>query len=201
MDIHYEGVILSGGPYSVYEDDAPHVDARIFDIGVPVLGICYGMQEVAWHFGKNVLAGEKREYGHAEVDLIQHQGMPVHIDRLFRGLEAPLQVFMSHGDKLSHLPDGFVHIASTSNAPFAGIAQIRKPVYGIQFHPEVSHTPQGTDILRNFAVDICGARQHWTMEHFVTKEIARIRQLVGQEGQVIGAVSGMHLSHCSNHSD
>lgn len=159
-----------------------------------MLGICYGMQEAAWHFGKNVLAGEKREYGHAEVDLIKHQGMAVHVDRLLNGLDPPLQVFMSHGDKLSHLPEDFVHIASTNNAPYAGIAHVQRPIYGVQFHPEVSHTPRGVDILRNFAVDICEARQHWTMDEFVAQEVSRIRHLVGPKGRVIGAVSGMGFS-------
>lgn len=171
------------------------MDQDVFDLGIPVLGICYGMQETAWHFGRNVLAGEKREYGHARVEITTHPGGAVHIDRLFRGLESPLDVFMSHGDKLSHTPQSFTVIAATDNAPFAGISHEERPIYGIQFHPEVSHTPRGTDILRNFAVDICEARQHWSMAEFVAKEVERIRTLVGEKGQVIGAVSGELIVH------
>ena len=185
-----KGVILSGGPYSVYDTDAPHVDPAVFELNVPILGICYGLQELAWHHGRNVLAGEKREYGHANLKIERHTGNEQGVDRLFDGLEDDLEVWMSHGDKLSRLPDGFSPIASTSNAPFAGIASTDKPYYGIQFHPEVTHTPKGSQIISNFAVSICLARQHWTMEKFVDQEIDRIRALVGEKGQVIGAVSG-----------
>ena len=184
-----KGVILSGGPYSVYADDAPHVDATAFELGVPILGICYGLQEIAWHHGKNVLAGEKREYGHATLK-VERQGTDSHVDQLFSGLQDDIQVWMSHGDKLSHLPPSFHTIATTSNAPFAGIAHNTRPMYGIQFHPEVTHTPRGTRLLRNFAVGICHARQDWTMGKFVDQELVRIRAIVGEKGQVIGAVSG-----------
>jgi GMP synthase (glutamine-hydrolysing) len=185
-----KGVILSGGPYSVYEADAPHVDPALFNLGVPILGICYGLQELAWHYGKNVLAGEKREYGHASLTIQRHSGTEQHVDRLFEGIENDIEVWMSHGDKLSKLPDSFHPIASTTNAPFAGIASSSKPYFGIQFHPEVTHTPKGSRIISNFAVNICNARQDWTMEKFVDKEIERIRVMVGDRGQVIGAVSG-----------
>lgn len=185
-----KGIILSGGPYSVYETDAPHMDPAIFDLDVPLLGICYGLQEIAWCHGKNVLAGEKREYGSAKIGIERHHGKSSHVDKLFSGLGDDLEVWMSHGDKLSHLPESFLTIAKSANAPFAGIAHDTHPIFGIQFHPEVSHTPQGTDLLRNFAVNICKARQNWTMAEFVDKEIARVRALVGEKGQVIGAVSG-----------
>ncbi len=185
-----KGIILSGGPYSVYADGAPHVDDAVFDLDVPLLGICYGLQEIAWHFGKNVLAGEKREYGRATLKVERHGEKCSHVDRLFHGLGDDLEVWMSHGDKLSHLPGAFLTIASTSNAPYAGIAHESKQYFGIQFHPEVTHTPQGTQVLENFAVTVCQAKQDWTMDHFVDKEIARIRALVGEKGQVIGAVSG-----------
>ncbi|KAF1993179.1 GMP synthase [Amniculicola lignicola CBS 123094] len=187
-----KGVILSGGPYSVYWDDAPHVDPAVFDLNVPILGICYGLQEIAWNFGKNVLAGEKREYGHAYLKVERHGDGETggHVDKLFQGLEDDAEVWMSHGDKLSHLPDDFVTIATTKNAPWAGIAHTSKPYYGIQFHPEVTHTPKGKEVLKNFAVNICQAKTNWTMSKFVDQEIARIRALVGEKGQVIGAVSG-----------
>ena len=185
-----KGIILSGGPYSVYEKDAPLVDPAIFSQAYPILGVCYGLQVIAWNFGKDVLAGEKKEYGHATVSLQRHHGESNHIDNLCQNLGEEIEVYMSHGDKLASCPDGFVTIANTKNAPFAGIAHKTKPWYGIQFHPEVSHTPKGIELLRNFAVDVCGARQHWTMGNFVDKEIARVRAFVGEKGQVIGAVSG-----------
>ncbi|KAI9876095.1 MAG: GMP synthase (glutamine-hydrolyzing) [Pleopsidium flavum] len=185
-----KGVILSGGPYSVYAEDAPHVDPTVFELGLPLLGICYGLQEIAWHHGNNVLAGEKREYGHAILSVERHSGRLSHVDKLFQGLEDDMEVWMSHGDKLSQLPPSFLTIATTTNAPFAGIAHESKHYYGIQFHPEVTHTPRGTKLLQNFAVGVCEASQDWTMEKFVDKEIARIQALVGNKGQVIGAVSG-----------
>lgn len=190
LDWKPKGVILSGGPYSVYEKDAPHVDPAVFDLGIPVLGICYGLQEIAWHHGKNVLAGDKREYGHANITIRRSENKDSHVDQLFNGLGNELEVWMSHGDKLSHLPHTFSTIALTSSAPYAGIVHVKKPLYGIQFHPEVTHTPQGPRILANFAVEICGARQNWTMDEFVNKEISRVRAMVGPAGQVIGAVSG-----------
>ncbi|KAL8700053.1 MAG: hypothetical protein Q9201_005657 [Fulgogasparrea decipioides] len=186
-----KGVLLSGGPYSVYDSHAPHVDPAVFGLDIPILGICYGLQEIAWqHNQQNVLAGERREYGHARLSFERREGEALSKNDLFQGIADDIDVWMSHGDKLSYLPDSFSAIAKTSNAPFAGIAHRSKPYYGIQFHPEVSHTLRGTKILENFAVHICGARQHWTMEEFVGKEIARIQALVGEKGQVIGAVSG-----------
>ena len=137
-----------------------------------------------------MLAGEKKEYGHSGLKIQRHSGKQAHVDRLFDGLEDNMEVWMSHGDKLSHLPDKFLTLATTSNSSFAGIAHSEKEYYGIQFHPEVTHTPRGTQVIENFAVKICKARQDWSMGAFVDKEIARIRALVGEEGQVIGAVSG-----------
>jgi GMP synthase (glutamine-hydrolysing) len=187
-----KGVILSGGPYSVYDADAPHVDPAFLDLGVPVLGICYGLQELAWNLSKdNVLASTEREYGHAELVPQRGRGGAA-ADKLFEGLQegGPMQVWMSHGDKLSQLPAGFVTIATTANSPYASIAHESKPIYGVQFHPEVTHTLRGTELLRNFAVGICGAKQNWNMANFIEQEITRIRNLVGEKGQVIGAVSG-----------
>ncbi|ROT42068.1 GMP synthase [Sodiomyces alkalinus F11] len=182
------GIILSGGPSSVYDEGAPHVDPAIFDLGVPILGICYGCQEIAWRINdKNVARGDAREYGETDLSIHKVGGDP---DRLFEGLGDCLHVFMSHFDKLVRLPEGFVKIASTKNAEFAGIAHESKPIFGIQLHPEISHTARGTDILRNFAVNICKARADWEMENFTEKEVNRIRKLVGDKAQVIGAVSG-----------
>ncbi|KAK7556974.1 GMP synthase subunit B [Phyllosticta citricarpa] len=185
-----KGVILSGSPYSVYKEGSPHADPAVFELGVPILGICYGLQEMAWQQGNNVCAGDKKEYGHAFLKVEKHPGKAPHIDKLFEGLEQDLEVWMSHGDKLSALPKDFAILATTSNAPFAGIAHEQKEWYGIQFHPEVTHSKKGKEVLRNFAVGICKANQNWTMSKFVDQEIERIRALVGDKGQVIGAVSG-----------
>jgi GMP synthase (glutamine-hydrolysing) len=156
---------------------------------VPILGICYGLQEIAWTLAKdNVIAGTEREYGHADLTSQRHG---TQVDRLFQGLhDGATQVWMSHGDKLSQLPEGFCTIATTKNSPYAGIAHETKPIFGIQFHPEVTHTLRGTELLKNFAVGICGAQQNWNMHNFIEQEITRIRNLVGEKGQVIGAVSG-----------
>ncbi|KAI1087490.1 GMP synthase [Rostrohypoxylon terebratum] len=184
-----KGIILSGGPFSVYDNDAPHVDPAFIELGVPILGICYGLQEIAWNLSKdNVVAGTKREYGQADLTPQPHNA---HADRLYEGLSenGSMRVWMSHGDKLSQLPTGFVTIATTQNSPYASIAHETKPIFGIQFHPEVTHTPRGTELLKNFAVGICAVKQNWTMTDFLEKEVARIRKLVGA-GQVIGAVSG-----------
>ena len=191
MDLKFKpkGIILSGGPYSVYEEDAPHTDPSFFDLpNIPVLGICYGLQELAWRLSpENVVAGTKREYGHADITIQCVGGRP---DRLFKGLGDAMRVYMSHGDRLSQIPDGFETIATTHNSPLAGIAHRDKDIFGIQFHPEVTHTPLGKELLRNFAVNICRAKQDWTMSNFCDQEIARIQSLVGPTAQVIGAVSG-----------
>ncbi|KAF3022058.1 hypothetical protein G7054_g8138 [Neopestalotiopsis clavispora] len=185
------GIVLSGGPSSVYDEVSPHVDPAIFDLGVPILGICYGCQEIAWRINdKNVQKGEKREYGQTDVDILQVEGHKEHVNHLFEGVEANTEVTMSHFDKLVHLPEGFVTIASTPSTPYAGIAHKEKPIFGIQFHPEISHTKRGMAILGNFATKICKARNNWKMENFIEKEIERIRKLVGENAQVIGAVSG-----------
>lgn len=204
-----KGIILSGSPYSVYEEGAPHTDPAFFDLGVPILGICYGLQEIAYRLGKdNVAAGTSREYGHADLNAkrLDDQG---HVDGLFAGIEDHMKCWMSHGDKLARLPEGFHTIATTANSEYAGIAHESKPIYGepscrivdraswnnrrkkgVQFHPEVVHTPNGSKLLKNFAVDICGARQGWAMSKFVDQEISRIRKLVGEKDHVLGAVSG-----------
>ncbi|GHT84515.1 GMP synthase [glutamine-hydrolyzing] [Actinomycetota bacterium] len=183
-----KGIILSGSPYSVYDDVAPRVDPDVFTYGVPVLGICYGLQEMAWNHGGRVDAHDTREYGHATLDVVQTGHATS--DALFAGLCNGLIVWMSHGDQLSKMPENFEVIGHTSTAPYAAIAHKEKPFYGVQFHAEVTHTPCGTAIFENFVDRICGCKRNWTMETFIDKEIARIRDIVGPTGRVIGAISG-----------
>ncbi len=177
-----KGIVLSGGPGSVYDKDAPHADKGLWDLNLPMLGICYGLQEITYHFGGKVNPGEHREYGHAEL-VIQEK------EPLFAHLSDQLQVWMSHGDKVQELPAGFHSIAHTSNSDFAAIGDSQRNIFGIQFHPEVTHTPQGKIILRNFVMDICKCKADWTMGSFVEEAINKIRKQVG-DGSVIGAVSG-----------
>ena len=187
LDWHPKGVILSGSPYSVYDDVAPRVDPAVFTLGVPVLGICYGLQEIAWNHGGSVDPHDHREYGHANLEIVQTGN--IQVDALFAGLGKCATVWMSHGDQLSRLPEDFVVIGHTATAPYAAVAHKSKPFYGIQFHAEVTHTQCGSAIFENF-IRICGCRCDWTMETFVDKEVLRIRELVGPRSRVIGAISG-----------
>ncbi|KAK8083614.1 GMP synthase [Apiospora saccharicola] len=183
-----KGIVFSGGPASVYDEVSPHVDPAVFELAVPILGICYGCQEIAWRVdSKNVARGEKREYGHADVNVTKVNS---HADRLFAGMGDKVAAFMSHFDKLVKLPTDYVVIANTKNSEFAGIAHKEKPIFGVQFHPELEHTPCGEALLRNFSVDICGAQPNWQMGDFVQLEIARIRETVGDRALVLGACSG-----------
>ncbi|CDS02775.1 hypothetical protein LRAMOSA00179 [Lichtheimia ramosa] len=190
-DLHFKpkGIILSGSPYSVYDKDAPRVDPAVFDAGVPILGICYGLQEMTTNMGGKVEACEHREYGHAMLSITKHSGHPF-MDKLFDGLDGDIQVWMSHGDQVSAIAPGFKVIANTSTAPFAAVCHEEKHFFGIQFHPEVTHTVDGTTILKNFVIGICDCNASWTMDSFVDKEIERIRNIVGPTGRVVGAVSG-----------
>lgn len=178
-----KGIILSGGPFSVYEEGSPHVDHDVFKLNVPILGICYGMQELAWINGKGVGRGDKREYGPAQLNVEDKSCS------LFKDVDHS-QVWMSHGDKLHALPSGYKVVATSENSPYAGIAHETESIFGIQFHPEVTHTAQGKTLLKNFALDICKVQANWSMENFVDTEIARIRKLIGPTAEVIGAVSG-----------
>ncbi len=176
------GIVLSGGPSSVYDADAPPADDRVLHLGLPVLGICYGLQFMVYKLGGKVRAADKREYGHAQVELLNATSP------LFKGLQGPLPVWMSHGDEADELPPGFELIAKTSNA----VAAIQNPAqkfYAVQFHPEVHHTPRGTEILRNFVFDICGLKPNWTPQSFIDETIANVRQTVGS-GRVICGLSG-----------
>ncbi len=176
------GIILSGGPSSVYDKGAPHADKRVFELGIPVLGICYGLQFMVYALGGRVLPAAKREYGHAQVE-IQDSGSP-----LLHGLPHEISVWMSHGDSAEALPNGFRQTAKTPNA-VAAIENAERKMWAVQFHPEVHHTPLGSDILRNFALDICGAKPSWTPQHFIDATVAQVRKQVGH-GRAICALSG-----------
>ena len=175
-------VILSGGPSSVYDEGAPRPDPALWSGRIPVLGICYGLQLMAHELGGEVVPSTKREYGPATVTVSAADG-------LFRGIDGEQPVWMSHGDSILRPPEGFQPTAQTDATPYAGLADPGRRLYGIQFHPEVVHTPIGRDLLRNFVVDIAGARPTWTAASFVDTTVAEIRQRVG-EGHVICALSG-----------
>jgi GMP synthase (glutamine-hydrolysing) len=176
------GIVLSGGPCSVYDADAPPADPKVLDLGLPVLGICYGLQFITHHLGGKVRAADKREYGHADVQIVDEK------NALFDGLPPDLTVWMSHGDEALELPAGFHLTAKTANA-VAGIANPEKRIWAVQFHPEVHHTRQGTALLRNFLFRICNARADWTPAHFVQSTVAAIKEKVG-EAHAICALSG-----------
>lgn len=180
-DMDLRGIILSGGPASVYEDGAPSAPAWVFDAGVPVLGICYGMQLMAHQLGGEVAPAREREYGYATLRQNDRSS-------LFDGIEDEVPVWMSHGDRIDAMPPGFHIIAYSENSPIAAMAN-DAGMYGIQFHPEVAHTPQGTAILRNFAYSVCGLSGAWTPGNFVAEAVERIRGQVGN-GKVICALSG-----------
>jgi GMP synthase (glutamine-hydrolysing) len=176
------GIILSGGPKSVREDGAPRCDPAIFDAGVPVLGICYGMQLMTDALGGDVAPAPQREFGLATISITQTQPM-------FTSLPAQLRVWASHGDFVARAPEGFTVTATSANAPVAAMADPDRRFYALLFHPEVAHTDRGTEILRNFAFDVCGCTGDWTMASFVQEAIASIRGQVG-DGRVVCGLSG-----------
>ncbi|MEM7584204.1 MAG: glutamine-hydrolyzing GMP synthase [Acidobacteriota bacterium] len=176
------GIILSGGPDSVFDDEAPHVDRQIFELGIPILGICYGIHLIAHHLGGAVECSPEREYGRAEISI----GDP---GLLFEGLSRREMVWMSHGDRITSAPAGFTVNASSPNAPVVAVADPERRIYGIQFHPEVSHTPSGSEILRNFVRGVCGLGGDWRMASFLEDAVASIREQVGSE-KIICALSG-----------
>jgi GMP synthase (glutamine-hydrolysing) len=176
------GIILSGGPSSVYDADAPPADPALLSLDVPILGICYGLHYIVHHLGGKVRSGARREYGHAEVQVEDGS------TKLFAGLPPTLQVWMSHGDEALELPAGFHRTAVSSNA-LAGIANEERQIWAVQFHPEVHHTPLGSQLIKNFLFSICGARGDWTPAHFIETTVAGIREKVGS-GHVICGLSG-----------
>jgi GMP synthase (glutamine-hydrolysing) len=177
-----KAIVLSGGPSSVYDADAPKADPAIWSGRIPVLGICYGLQLMAHELGGEVAPSDRREYGPASVQITSEDG-------LFRGIDREQPVWMSHGDSILRPPEGFLPTAQSDSTAFAGLYDPERRLYGIQFHPEVAHTPRGRDILRNFVVDIAGATQSWTPASFVDTTVADVRQRVGS-GRAICALSG-----------
>ena len=190
-----KGIILSGGPNSVFDEGAPTADPRILDLGLPVLGICYGMQLVARLSGGKVVPSSEREYGRAEIAIKENKG-------LFAGFEphATTIVWASHGDRVDEPPPHFRVTATSANAPVAGMQHEQKPIYGVLFHPEVAHTPRGGEILHNFLFDICGCIPDWTPGHFIDHEVGRIRNLIGPTGRAIcglSAARSLSFAPCS----
>ncbi len=180
-----KGIILSGGPASVYEKRAPRCDPALLRMGIPILGICYGMQLIGKLLGGEVAHSEKREYGKAKLILDR-------IGKLFKGMGrggSELIVWMSHGDQVKKLPEGFHAIAHSRNTPFAAIEDAKKKIYGLQFHPEVVHTQRGIDLIRNFLFPICGCSKLWTMQSFLEQIGSDLKQRIGS-GKVICALSG-----------
>jgi GMP synthase (glutamine-hydrolysing) len=182
MSIHPRGFILSGGPASVYEKNAPLTPVGIYESHLPVLGICYGMQSITHQLGGTVAPGSKHEYGQAVLHISDENS------ELFKDLETSLTVWMSHGDEIMDMPAGFRSLAYTENSPNAVISDGSK-LFGLQFHPEVAHTPQGKQIIRNFLYNICGCHGAWTPGNFILESIASIKEQVG-DGRVICALSG-----------
>ena len=190
-----KGIIMSGGPKSVTKDISPRVDENIFSLGVPILGICYGMQTMAQQLDGTVENAKQHEYGHAQVAIIHDtplfQDIDDHINEEGKAL---LDVWMSHGDHVTQLPAGFINIAETDNAPIAAIADINRNFYGCQFHPEVTHTRQGLRIIQNFLFHICQCQKNWTAENIIEQSIADIKQQVGSQHVILGLSGGVDSS-------
>jgi len=186
-DHSIKAIILSGGPASVYAKNAPRPDVAIFDLGLPVLGICYGLQLIAYLLGGEVNKAACREYGRA--DLFFDPDEP-----FFAGISSPTQVWMSHGDHLTVLPEGFEIIGKTDNSPIAAVAHRERKIYGLQFHPEVYHTTHGRKILSNFLFKICGFKGDWSTESFIESSIKKIREMVGSEQVLLGLSGGVDSS-------
>ncbi len=181
------GIILSGGPASVLAKGSPRPDAGVFKLGVPVLGICYGLQLMGKMLGGAVVSSKQREYGLGELSFKDGS-------QLLKGLKSPIQVWNSHGDRIEKLPEGFKAVGTTENSKFALIENKQKRFYGMQFHPEVAHTPRGVEILRNFLYDICGCTGDWKMSDYVATAIEKIRAQVGDKKVILGLSGGVDSS-------
>ncbi len=182
-----KGIILSGGPASVYDTGAPQCDVAIFKLGIPVLGICYGMQLVCEALGGKVQNAPAREYGRAHVEILSHTD-------LFDGIANETEVWMSHGDQVTQVSDDFVPLARTGSCPIAAIKHRQLAVYGLQFHPEVTHTPRGAKILANFLATVCGCTGKWRLGEFAEETIQRVRRQVGDRRVICGLSGGVDSS-------
>ena len=182
------GLILSGGPASVYDANAPLPDPKIFELGIPILGICYGMQVIAHFLGGKVEKGLKREYGKSTLTIADSSCT------LFKNLPQTIIVWNSHGDKLTAIPKDFVVVATTENSDYAAIEHPRKKIFGLQFHPEVAHTPLGKEILSNFVHSVCGCGKNWTMRNYIEQAVEQIRKQVGNEKIILGLSGGVDSS-------
>ena len=182
------GLILSGGPASVYAPDAPLPDKSIFKLGIPVLGICYGVQILAHFLGGKVEPGQKREFGKGTLT-VRDGSCP-----LFKNLPGTLQVWNSHGDRLARLPKGFVPVATTENSDYAAVENRLTNSYGLQFHPEVVHTPRGREIYRNFVRGVCGCGTNWTMRNYLEQSVEELRAQIGPEKVILGLSGGVDSS-------
>ena len=190
-----QGVILSGGPNSVYEDETPRAPDVVFQLGVPVLGICYGMQTMAAQLGGKVESAKKREFGYAEVRAHGHTALLKDIqDNMNTEGHGLLDVWMSHGDKVTEMPAGFKIMAANEATPIAAMADEARRFYGVQFHPEVTHTIKGREIIARFVRDICGCRGDWNMPDYVTEAIAKVREQVGKDEVILGLSGGVDSS-------
>ena len=195
IDFKAKGVILSGGPESAMLEDAPVAPQLVFDLGVPVLGICYGMQTMAQQLGGEVVSSSHREFGHAKVRARGHTELLKDIcDVVTEEGHALLDVWMSHGDKVERMPEGFRLMASSPNAPIAGMANEERRFYGIQFHPEVTHTEQGGNILARFVRGICGCEGLWNAKNIIADSIERVRAQVGEDEVILGLSGGVDSS-------
>ena len=183
-----KGIILSGGPNSVYDEDAFKVDPEIFNLGIPVLGICYGMQLMAHELGGKVESAANKEYGKAEIEIISVEA------KMFKDLPQKQDVWMSHGDLVTQVPAGFEVVAKSANCPIASMANDDRKLYGLQFHPEVRNTVYGNDILKNFAFNVCQAQANWTMDDFILMQVEKIRQEVGDKKVILGLSGGVDSS-------
>lgn len=182
-----KGLIFSGGPMSVYSPDAPRCDPKIFELDVPMLGICYGLQLIVDALGGTVRPAAKREYGRAELHISESSG-------LFDGIPSQTIVWMSHGDQVETTSGDFIALASTDTCPVAAARHLRRPIYGLQFHPEVSHTREGSRVLRNFLFGVCGCRGTWKMSAFIDRTVAELRERVGSHRVICGLSGGVDSS-------
>jgi GMP synthase (glutamine-hydrolysing) len=182
-----QGIILSGGPASIYEKNSPKVDPGILDLNIPILGICYGMQYMVYHLGGKVESAAKREYGPATLTVHDSKG-------IFDGVSKTTPCWMSHGDSISSVPEGFKITASTENTGMAAAANDKDRLYGLQFHPEVAHTPEGGKMLKNFLFNVCGCKKAWTMKSFVQKAVEEIKEEVKDNKVILGLSGGVDSS-------